>query len=649
LPIRALLLGVAFAVVVCVLVAYGELVVSRGGSMEAILLGASHLPPAALGLLMPLLLVNLLLRRFAPRLRLLPHETIAIYAMMIVAALLSSFGLSAQLLPNLVGANYFATPENRWRSLFYPHFPKWLVPFDPKGTEQQFVSRAFYEGLHHGEPIPWAAWIVPLIAWGTLAILLFILLGCVAALLRRQWVDNEKLPFPLVQLPLEMVREETAGPFWRNHLVWIGVAIPLFYHSLNGLHRLFPAVPELPVIYSLNQYFVARPWSDLTFTPLVLSFSVIGVTFLLPMDVAFSFWFFLLFSRLQEFIGSTYNAQMDGMPVYPAKFFIGYQSVGAAIAIFVASFVLARPHLSLVWRRLKGDRSIEDLEELLPYRQATLGALFSFALILTWCYLAGMNVWIAALLLLAFIFFVAIVLSRCVSEVGLLMLQGLFRPIDVWAIALPRAELGAQNLTTLSLLDGVFFRDPRGILLPVAMDASKMTDGVALRRRDMLMALGVAALVAIGVSFWVQLAIIYRRGGITLNAWFFLANPTLYFNESAAILQSHPPYDWRAPFWSLIGFGFTLFLYTMRTRFAWWPFHPLGYAMGAAWPAIVYWFSMFLAWLVKLFMLRYGGIRLYRKARVFFLGLILGEFLAALLWVTISVLTGVPGPYIPLS
>jgi len=87
----------------------------------------------------------------------------------------------------------------------------------------------------------------------------------------------------------------------------------------------------------------------------------------------------------------------------------------------------------------------------------------------------------------------------------------------------------------------------------------------------------------------------------------------------------------------------------MRTRFAWWPFHPLGYAMGAAWPAIVYWFSMFLAWLVKLFMLRYGGIRLYRKARVFFLGLILGEFLAALLWVTISVLTGVPGPYIPLS
>ncbi len=36
------------------------------------------------------------------------------------------------------------------------------------------------------------------------------------------------------------------------------------------------------------------------------------------------------------------------------------------------------------------------------------------------------------------------------------------------------------------------------------------------------------------------------------------------------------------------------------------------------------WFGIFLAWLVKAIVLRYGGVVLYRKVRPLFVGLILG-------------------------
>jgi len=146
-----------------------------------------------------------------------------------------------------------------------------------------------------------------------------------------------------------------------------------------------------------------------------------------------------------------------------------------------------------------------------------------------------------------------------------------------------------------------------------------------------------------------QLWIIYRHGGVTLNNWFLMSNPQLYFQESASTLAAgSPTYDIRAPIFFLIGGAVAFLLYLMRTRYWWWPFHPLGYAMGASWPVIVYWFPLFIGWFIKTFVNRYGGLRLFVQARPLFLGMILGEFSTALLWALICSLFGVPAPYIPL-
>ena len=81
-------------------------------------------------------------------------------------------------------------------------------------------------------------------------------------------------------------------------------------------------------------------------------------------------------------------------------------------------------------------------------------------------------------------------------------------------------------------------------------------------------------------------------------------------------------------------------LIVIRQKLLWWPFHPLGFLISTTWMAQFVWFNVFLAWLVKLLVLRYGGARLYQASRPFFLGLILGHFTVAGVWLIVDHFTG---------
>ena len=78
---------------------------------------------------------------------------------------------------------------------------------------------------------------------------------------------------------------------------------------------------------------------------------------------------------------------------------------------------------------------------------------------------------------------------------------------------------------------------------------------------------------------------------------------------------------------SMIGvsFLFTIFLMVMKVRFLWWPLHPGGYVLISGTGMGGLWFPIFLSWAIKSIVLKIGGIRQYRRAVPFFLGLILGD------------------------
>jgi hypothetical protein len=52
------------------------------------------------------------------------------------------------------------------------------------------------------------------------------------------------------------------------------------------------------------------------------------------------------------------------------------------------------------------------------------------------------------------------------------------------------------------------------------------------------------------------------------------------------------------------------------------------------------WFCIFLGWLAKLLITRYGGAVAFRKAMPFFVGLVMGEFTTGSLWCIYGAITG---------
>jgi len=85
------------------------------------------------------------------------------------------------------------------------------------------------------------------------------------------------------------------------------------------------------------------------------------------------------------------------------------------------------------------------------------------------------------------------------------------------------------------------------------------------------------------------------------------------------------------------------FLAAMRQRFLWWPFHPLGFALAPVWIMDQQWMTILLSWTLKTTIMRYGGVKMYRRARAFFLGLILGQFCSNGFWLIIDQFAGGTG------
>jgi hypothetical protein len=54
------------------------------------------------------------------------------------------------------------------------------------------------------------------------------------------------------------------------------------------------------------------------------------------------------------------------------------------------------------------------------------------------------------------------------------------------------------------------------------------------------------------------------------------------------------------------------------------------------------WCPTLLGWLIKLLLLRYGGMKAYRFAFPFFVGLILGDYVSGSLWALGGIALGVP-------
>ena len=84
----------------------------------------------------------------------------------------------------------------------------------------------------------------------------------------------------------------------------------------------------------------------------------------------------------------------------------------------------------------------------------------------------------------------------------------------------------------------------------------------------------------------------------------------------------------------------TLVLAGMHVHFSWFSLHPIGFIVASGFPASAMWLSLFIGWILKAAIMRWGGYKTYHTLRPFFFGLVIGDCLAAGVWNIIGYITG---------
>lgn len=637
---KALFVGLLLMAAVIFVVAWAELVTGQ------IMIGFLQLPPVVVAATFILIIANRLAAKVSRRLALTAREMLVVYCFMLFASMITSRGLMEDLIPGEVGLNYYANETNKWQEMYFPYVKSWMVPWDPEGDPGQPVATGFFESLRPGQPYPWRAWLVPTALWLVLVGLVYAFMLFASSILYRLWADHELLSFPLVQLPLEMISPQHSRSFLRNPLTWIGFALPVLLFGLNGAHNIWPVIPQIKLQIGLNQYMKSKPWSDLGYTTMFMSPAAVGFFYMLPSELLFSLWAFYVIMRMQEAVGSSL-----GMPMRPwkhsnAKAFVSSQTMGSYFMLVGYMAYAAWPRLMAI---LRGeDEAVRKGNLLLSPRLALMGMLVSIVGILVWVNAAGMSVPLAILEFGVYLFVQCIVMARSTAESGLPMTEGSFTPLDVYTVAARPQTLGPRNLTVLAFADGLFSRDLRGLVLTGFLDTQKMADGLGVRRSSLPTVIVLSLVLAVPLAAFIHLYLPYRFGGVNMYSYVYRANTTTQFwRENAPYMQGVGEFTWDVPIWFTVGIVVTAWLSLMRRQFVWWPLHPLAYALSASWTVTVFWFPVLVAWVVKTALTRYGGVKIYQRARPLFLGLIFGEFTMAVFWTVISAIFGTQAPAFP--
>jgi hypothetical protein len=578
--------------------------------------------------LLLLLLLNLLIKRLAPRYALSQGEFITIYVMLNMASALAGHDSLQLGIPGMALPFYFATPGNRWGPLMHHLLPEWLT------VRTESVIKPFFEGntsLYVNDY--WRAWIGPVFWWTTFILAMGLVMVCINVLLRKQWTENERLTYPLIQLPMAMTEGGGSSTFFSNRLLWVGIALGAGLDILNGIHTLYPVVPGLSVRHdqrNWGSFFTSFPWNHIGWLPVPFYPFIIAMGFFLPLDLSFSIWFFYLFQKLQRVVGATFGQEDLGN-------ILNGQSFGAWFAIFLYTFWLGRRYFAQVGRKVVWHNpAVDDSDEPMRYRTAGLGIAVGLLFIYWFCRQARMT----PLYILGFFgiyWILAIAITRVHAELGppAHEMAGGMNAGNFWIMALGTEEVGAQNMAMIPLFYWFTGRGYRTQVMPPMLDGFKMAERARVSPRG----LGLAMLLGVWfggvVAYWAAIHQYYLEGsnGMDMHSqgqFQMLANWLTYPQDPDSLGMTFVG----------IGLAFTLFLTFMRLRFLNWPFHPAGYALSMNFGIDYFWTCLIIAWALKSLVLRYGGYNLYRRLLPLMYGVIIGEYLIGAFWSAWSVIAG---------
>lgn len=578
-----------------------------------------------------LVAINHLLKKYLPQAAFRQGELLLIYIMLCTATALNGYDMM-QCLVSIIGTGtWYATPENEWIERFGRYLPSWLTIKDRE------ILSPFYEGettLYMGRHIN--AWAVPIVSWTLFTLALVFVMMCINVLLRKQWIENEKLAYPIVELPFDMTREGKTQ-FFSNRGLWFGIAVAGGISLLNGFSYFYPQVPRIPIwVTSLNRFFTVKPWNAIYSMNITLYPFVIGLGFLMPLSLAFSYWFFYLFWQAQRVIGS--HLGLSGLPGFPYPM---AQVRGVWIGLLLFALLGGRKHLVRVLRKAFTGRGIDDANEPMTYRNATIGIVIGTGLIIGFSHLAGLSLWFSFWFFIIY-FALSTTITRIRAELGPpahdMYGSG---PDYILTTVLGTRRIGPQNLTVMTLFYWINRESYRAHPMPHQLEGFKLAARSGMSGKRIILAVLLATILG-GVScFWA-----FLHAGYQLGTEARLYRTTWFAREGYTILASRLAHPANVSITDLsfmgIGFVFTVTVLLIRTRFLWWPLHPVGYAVTGWWIIGRLWFPLLISSIIKWATLKFGGARAYRRLVPFFQGLILGDFVIGSFWSILGIVIKKP-------
>lgn len=672
--IRSVTLGLCGVVLICALTPYNDY------ALNNTFLVGNNLP---IGVMMLTFLfaifVNGPLSRWFPKHAFTSGEVTVAFAMTLVSCALPSSGLMRGFPASLVVPfNEAGSDEEFLRLLESLGLPHWLFPSFAGAGPRQWANDPIVQGFvgrwTSSGAIPYFKWTIPIFAWAIFTFALYGALLCMMTIVRRQWFVNERLPFPLAQVQLSLIEQPARGS-WLNEVMrsrsfWIAFFAVFSLHIWNGLAHYYPKhFPEIWLWYNFERLMTEPPWvyADPKLKDAAVFFSAVGATYFVSGSVAFSLWFFFILNNIARFAKGSATGDPDNYGVMD-------EHVGGLMAFLLMILWIGRHHWRLVIAQaFRGVREGEQQDRYLSHATAFWGMISCATIMTVFLWLAGMtSIGAAATVLLVLSGF--LIITRIIAESGLIHGQIYLSFLKPWTLIASYAKAGAWlhpvpvKTFYLGAMIEVQHYDFREVMPIYATHGMKIADQTIFEKkpeeaddshargagRKLIALLALSLIVGYFTSFYSMLWTEYHfsftkdvtakmpindHGAQNLPRGKLVMWPVSY--DKGQYSLKHDPA-------SHIGFGFlfTGLLAFLRLRFPWWPLHPIGFLMIGTFPGAHLWLSIFVGWLAKTMIVRFGGPGLYMRAKPFFLGLIVGESAAAGFWLLMGILMSLLGlPY----
>ncbi len=655
LRLPAFITGLIFVALFCAITPFNNIKLQNSP------LAGGHFPLASFAVLLFILLIlNPLLALVRKTWRFHLHEILLIWSMVAVSTGVAYTGLLRTFIINITMPKRLALTTGGAGEGLLPLLPQSLFPGDPE------MIKTLYSGLECGmdigwweilRQIPFSVWMLPMLWWGLFIVLVYMAMFGMVGIFSHQWIENEKMNFPLLRAP-EILSVESAegnlGSIMFNSFFIIGISIPVVLHAFNGLHAYFPQIPQIPTIILAQPYVPKEGLLSGFYKAKIYIFpAFMGFAFLTSKQVSFSLWSFYIaggfLPGILQLFGWRLPAAALGTTFGPVISRVEeMQMIGAFGAFFFFILWLARDHLWVVLRSVfkKNGALAAEYHGLLQPRTALFLFAAGFLGTAVWLNLFGMDLF-SAFLLIAVCFMLQLVASRLICQGGLPFFTLTAAPSDGFLAFLDTRLIAPATLYLGAIIQKVTFLDMRESLMPSLFQSSKLSDGSSPRSR-FLWGIVLAIGLGIAVTFVAMLALYYKFGIAALpDEW--ALETTRRAHENAAQLLNYPeaPKTWSIIF-TAIGAMVMLLLVLGYHHFIWWPLHPIGYLTTYSSAMQTLWFSFFIGWLSNMLVIRYGGVNLYRDVRLLFIGLIVGDIFMAVVWLIVGMFSRVGYHVLPL-